>query len=181
MMLCISPNLNSKTYLLIYQHSCLSERLCSILCILLYLWYKLNLFFETMETIYESDFQRYKIDKESNFLQADWFEKSTEMSDQDFKDEMEKELEYVEKFQIKHYLIDTLNFRFIINPDLQTWADVYVNTKLDKLGLKKLAYIVSQDYIAQLSINQTMSESVKQNYQTSFFASIEEAKAWLSE
>ena len=133
-----------------------------------------------METIYESDFQRYKLDSSNHFLQADWFAKSEEMSDQDFKNEMEKELEYVEKFQIKHYLIDTLNFRFIINPDLQSWADTYVNTKLDELGLKKLAYVVSQDYIAHLSITQTMSESVKQNYQTNFFASLEEAEAWLS-
>lgn len=134
-----------------------------------------------METIYESDFQRYRIDKESNFLQADWFEKSEEMSDDDFKNEMEKELEYVQKFNIENYLIDTLNFRFIINPDLQAWADTYINTKLDKLGLKKLAYVVSQDYIAQLSITQTMGESVKQNYQTHFFASFEEAETWLAE
>lgn len=134
-----------------------------------------------METIYESDFQRYKIDKRNNFLQADWFEKSEEMSDDDFKNEMEKELEYVERFNIENYLIDTLNFRFIINPDLQAWADTHINTKLDTLGLKKLAYVVSQDYIAQLSITQTMSESVKQNYQTRFFASFEEAKTWLAE
>lgn len=132
-----------------------------------------------MEVIYESDYQHYALNQDKSYLQASWSEKSLEMTDQDFKDEMEIELKYVEEFNIKNYLINTLNFRFIIKPDLQTWTDQYVNVKLDELGLKKLAYVVSQDYIAQLSIKQTMEESVKQNYDTRFFTSTEEAEEWL--
>jgi hypothetical protein len=133
-----------------------------------------------METIYESDFQRYKIDKGSNFLQADWFDRSEEMSDEDFKNEMEKELEYVEKFNIENYLIDTLNFRFIIKPNLQAWADTHINTKLDTLGLKKLAYVVSQDYIAQLSITQR-AKALNKTMKRVFLLRLKRQKlGWLS-
>lgn len=132
-----------------------------------------------MESIYDSNYQSYKLNQEQNYLIAHWTLESERMRDQDFKDEMEVEIEFVKKFNIKYYLIDTLNFRFIINPELQSWTDEYVNVKLDELGLKKLAYVVSEDYIAQLSIQQTMNESVKNNYKTQFFTSMQEAENWL--
>jgi len=132
-----------------------------------------------MERIYESNFQYLTLDQAQHYLKADWSTQSETMVDQDFKDEMEAELKYVEKHKVTKYLIDTLNFRFVINPELQEWTDKHVNKKLDELGLKKLAYIVSEDFISQLSIKQTMNESEKQNYETRFFTSLEEAKSWL--
>ncbi|OJJ17725.1 hypothetical protein BKI52_28085 [marine bacterium AO1-C] len=132
-----------------------------------------------MERIYESKFQSYTLDQDKSYLQAHWSDESEMMVDQDFKDEMEAELKYVEAYKVTKYLIDTLKFGFVINPALQAWTDKHINKKLDELGLQKLAYIVSQDFISQLSIKQTMNESEKQNYETRFFTSLEEAEAWL--
>ncbi len=132
-----------------------------------------------MKSIYESEYQNYTLDLDNRYLQAHWSTTSEMMDDDDFKHEMEIELKYVEEHKITKYLIDTLNFRFVITPALQTWTDKHVNKRLDELGLQRLAYIVSQDFISQLSIKQTMNESEKQNYETRFFTSKEDAETWL--
>ena len=132
-----------------------------------------------MDSVYKSDFEEYFLMIDSHILYAKWFPKSEEMNDQDFKNEMANELDFVRTFQIKKYLIDVSEFRFAISSELQEWTDQHVNTKLDELGLQKLAYIASKDFIAQVSIELTMNESVKQNYETRFFETFEEAIAWL--
>jgi len=135
--------------------------------------------YNKMKVIYESNYQTFNLNKKKSYLIAIWSEKSEKIVNEDFKNEMYAELEYVEKYQAKNYLIDTFNFRFIITPTLQEWTDQHINTKLDELGLQKLAYIVSEDFVSQLSIKQTMDESKKENYATRFFTSCEEAEAWL--
>ena len=133
-----------------------------------------------MDSLYKSDFEEYFMILEKDILFAKWFPKSEEMSDQDFKNEMQNEIDFVRTFQIKKYLIDVQDFRFVMSNELQEWTDQNVNTKLDQLGLQKLAYVASKDFIAQVSIQMTMDESVKQNYDTRFFETFEEAMTWLN-
>jgi hypothetical protein len=46
-------------------------------------------------------------------------------------------------------------------------------------GLRKYAIIVSQEMVAQLSIEQTMEESQASNFQVRYFDDSEEAMRWL--
>ncbi|HAI77152.1 MAG TPA: hypothetical protein DCM08_12985, partial [Microscillaceae bacterium] len=63
--------------------------------------------------------------------------------------------------------------------NLQSWVDQEIFPQFVQAGLRKYAIIVSQEMVAQLSIEQTMEESQASNFQVRYFDDSEEAMRWL--
>ena len=66
-------------------------------------------------------------------------------------------------------LVDTKEHRVIIEPNLQQWFVNEIFPKYIQSGIKKLAFLASQDFISQLSIVQTMNEEDQLTFQTEYF------------
>ena len=72
------------------------------------------------------------------------------------------------------------NFEFTISPEIQKWIDEKIFPRYIKAGVKKFAYIMSSDMVAQLSIEQTMEEQqASQGFQTNYFDNEADARKWL--
>lgn len=108
-----------------------------------------------------------------------WFRETETMSEKEFKQELFAYLEIVRKFSPNCLLSDTRNMFFPTDPELQEWTNKNIFSPCLELGVKKVAYVMSTDIIAQLSIEQVMGESFGAKFSSKFFDNMEEAKDWL--
>lgn len=76
-------------------------------------------------------------------------------------------------------LVDTKEHRVIIEPNLQQWFVNEIFPKYIQSGIKKLAFLASQDFISQLSIVQTMNEEDQLTFQTEYFVCEKEGFDWV--
>lgn len=131
-----------------------------------------------------------EFDKEQNkgLLHFIWFESSEQMQDEDYKQTMSLYLErYNEKvpenLEFLPALIDTRKFLFGIIPELQEWTntEIYPYFKINS-SKSKVAFLASEDFIAQLSLEQTTDEEYSQEAMNiRHFAHEKEALKWLKE
>ena len=131
--------------------------------------------------IYNSEYQTINFDKSKSILSKSWTSKTEDFDEKTFSAEVDKIVECAEKYKAKHILDDTRNFSFTIPIALQSWVDNEVFPLFIAAGLKKYAIIVSKEFIAQLSIEQTMEgETGSQSFEVKYFDNIEEANNWIT-
>ncbi len=132
-----------------------------------------------MKTLSQNEFISILCDEKNQLLKAIWKEKSEEMDEERFKEINLLYLEYIEKYDVKGFMIDTGKFLFVISPELQTWVVENIISNLSIKGLRKLAMLTSEEFIAQLSIEQTMEEAPELHFSLAYFSEEEEANKWI--
>ncbi|WP_250630257.1 hypothetical protein [Rhodoflexus caldus] len=128
---------------------------------------------------YISIFQQIQIDESLKLLRKHWFAQTANMSENDFRSEVEKIAQMAELHRIEKVYDDTTNFHFIIVPRLQEWVNEKIFPRFIQAGLRKYAIIISQEMVAQLSIEQTMEEYNACSFQVKYFDNSEKAENWL--
>jgi len=118
--------------------------------------------------------------RENNFLYVKWTDKTADMSVDFFKQVNLWYIDYFDKYAITSFMINTQDFKFAIIPEVQEWVGTQIIPKVIASGLKKLAFIVSEEIIAQLSIEQTMSESKSDEFTLLYFDNEAKANTWLN-
>lgn len=115
-----------------------------------------------------------------------WYKESENMDDNEYMDIHEgwvKKL-LVEKYQIYSFYLDNRENYFTMSPELQEWhaknITEVVIANLPKPESLKVAIVVSEDFISQLGIEQTMEETNDATQMTRYFEDEEEAREWLS-
>jgi len=131
-----------------------------------------------MEMLKRDDFISIGVDLEKSMLYAKWLPMSKDISEEYFKDTNWLYVQLCEHHELSSFLLDTTSFGFTISPTVQIWVAENILPKLSKGGMKKVAFLVSTDFIAQLSIEQTMEEKVL-DFLVSYFDQQSEALAWL--
>lgn len=101
------------------------------------------------------------------------------MSDEEFRSEMEKLASVFEQYKPDYVLVDQRKFYYVVVPTMQVWIDQNVNRILVENKCKKLGFIVPPEFLAKLSVSQTLQESYSQNLNVHFFDDYNEAVSWL--
>lgn len=128
--------------------------------------------------IYQSEYITIQYSEEEKLLERHWKPSSAEMNDEQFQHEMLQVLEGIKEHTPLYVLGDTKNFLYVILPDMQIWLDAQVYSQFGHHGVQKMAFVNSEDFYAQLSVEQSIGESNK-NYEVRYCSSEEEARAWL--
>ncbi|AFM06271.1 hypothetical protein Fleli_3969 [Bernardetia litoralis DSM 6794] len=128
--------------------------------------------------IYESDYITIQYLEEHSLLERNWKPSSAEMNHEQFQHEMLQLLKGAEKYNPLLVLGDTKSFLYVILPDVQIWIDDTVYSQLGEHGVQKMAFVNSEDFFVQLSVEQSIEESNK-DYEIRYFGNDEEAKIWL--
>lgn len=102
-----------------------------------------------------------------------------ELSDADYKEQSLLLAELVEKHQPQYIIMNSRDMEFTIAPELQKWVNITIFPRLIKAGLKKGAFIVSDDLFTQVSIKQTLEEDQASAFSIKYFDNVEDAKTWL--
>lgn len=130
--------------------------------------------------VYESAYQIIYFFEDKKLLQKEWLLTTEYMPDPAFQSEVEKIAEMQEKYKATKFHDNTTNFAFPISPKLQTWVNETIFPRFITAGLMRYAIIVSQELIAQLSIEQTMEEENASKFQVKYFENPDKAHQWLA-
>jgi len=90
-------------------------------------------------------------------------------------------LEQIQKYLPQRMLINLTSFTFLIDPQLQAWNAAHIIPYIRAQGLKKAAFVMSSDFIAQLSVEQANEEGATQSNITQYFDSETTALEWLTQ
>ncbi|OJJ16363.1 hypothetical protein BKI52_34300 [marine bacterium AO1-C] len=132
-----------------------------------------------METIYKSDFCEYVFYPEDNLLIGRWFN-TDHLTQDSFKEELiNGELPAIKQCEPNRYLIDTSSFELPIAPDTQQWIVENVSRLYPIYGVKKLAFLTTTAFVAQLSLRQSNEESDDGEVERKHFDNEEAALNWL--
>ncbi|WP_045113132.1 hypothetical protein [Microscilla marina] len=129
--------------------------------------------------IYESQFIQIEFFKQSNSSLVTWSSKSIDMDESIYKTEMMNYLQATLKAKPDRSIIDTRLLNFPISPELQAWTNEAFFPPLLSIGLTKAAFLVSTEFVTQLSIEQTVEDAEDNPFTTRYFDNLEEAKSWL--
>ncbi|WP_020532264.1 hypothetical protein [Flexithrix dorotheae] len=117
-------------------------------------------------------------DNEKELLEFVWQDTSN-LNDREFRKNLEMERDFVIKFKPKRILLHTQTFRMTISVETQNWVNNEVLIPWAKAGVKKVAFLMTEEWIAQLSIEQAMNEDTLHKFDTKYFKSKKEALVWL--
>lgn len=127
--------------------------------------------------LFKNKFVSICYDPDSSLLDTVWFDMSEDMEEEDYKSIINKRVEFFDRYKPKRFLSDARHFRYIIKPSLQQWNYENSLKVFGQKGGEKIAIVNSVDFVAQVSIEQTVEQdSVTQ---TQYFDSTAEAVKWL--
>lgn len=131
--------------------------------------------------VYHSDFLKMIFHDEKSILELVWFESSSGISQELFLEHVQEEDKLVKLYQPQYILLDARNFLYVIAPETQTWMDNTLFPEWKKSGMKKIAVLISPDFMTQLSLKLTAEEVLegKQAIEGHFFEEKESAVNWL--
>ncbi len=131
--------------------------------------------------LYENKFITISLDKDQDTIQMKWYA-STEMAlEDDFKDWNRTLVKLVDEHQPSRMLADTQTYFFTINEELQEWSKVNIFEAFARAGVRKLALVMSEEIIAQMSLEQFVDKYEGREITNAYFKTLEEAKNWLTE
>lgn len=129
--------------------------------------------------IHNSKYWTINFDETSKIINPEWNEKTAEMTDSEYKAEMEKYTELVEEYKPQKALIDCLQLYYVIPPKVQEWTNTTLFPRILGAGVNKVAILFPEDIITQLSLEQVMEEVLGQKFVTNYFSDKDKAKEWL--
>lgn len=80
-----------------------------------------------------------------------------------------------------NWLLDNRQFLFTMPPKLQEWQAKKIFEPLVESGAKKVAVIMSEDWVTQFAIEQTFDEDGETKMLTQYFSDLDQANEWLQE
>ncbi|MCH9651593.1 MAG: STAS/SEC14 domain-containing protein [Deltaproteobacteria bacterium] len=126
--------------------------------------------------LFETNLFSFEHDEAGKILEFLWTEETAEMTADDFKDGLTRFTEHIEKHGITGALVDLRTFRFPMTKDLGPWRDEAIVPRYNASQLVRFAYLVPAGFSAPEPGYQAPGE----DFETRFFESESEARAWLT-
>lgn len=122
-----------------------------------------------VEIIYEAE----------NSLIIDKFLSTTQkMNIDEFKEEMLVFVKMCEEHKPERELVHLLDMKFGITLEAQEWMNTEIFPRYKDI-IKRMAFLMPTEFVAQLSVEQTMEEEVGQAFLQKHFDNEAEAREWL--
>lgn len=116
---------------------------------------------------------------DTNIFNYSFFDESSEMTTEEYISELEALIEMVKKYKPQKMFGDMSKFQYSITPTTQKWIVENLFPVYQSVDFEKMAIILSEEFYAQLSIQQTMEEDNTESFETQYFNSEETAREWL--
>lgn len=132
-----------------------------------------------MDRLYTSKFS--DVFANENMMEIHWKPESSELNEDSFKEEISAFANSSGQSNPSSIFVNAIEYGFSITIELQNWHDENIIPQYTKAGVRKMAFILPQDLVTQLSIEQTFDENqAKSRIQVQYFSDELEAKSWLN-
>ncbi len=129
--------------------------------------------------LYSSNFVEISLSDNNLIIINEWFKTTENMLDEEYEADMLKFAELALLHKPKYHLIKSVDFLYTITIEMQEWTNNTIFPQLIKAGIKKIAFLVSSEIIAQISIEQTLEESNASAFAFKYFDVETDAINWL--
>ena len=92
--------------------------------------------------IYKSPYSSIEAEPEKRLLSAVWFKASIELEQEEVKSEISKILDYIKEYSITSIIVDSRNYPFRENDELQSWINHTYMPEIIDFGITRYAIIV---------------------------------------
>ena len=129
--------------------------------------------------VYKSKYLYVAFFAEQLLLEATWLSETKMMSTDECKQEFLNYLDVIRKRRPLRMVVDSSNMLFTFNPKMQDWINQTIFAPALDVGINKVAFVISKDFFAQLSTEQSLGETEGLKYTTKHFDTKEAAKQWV--
>lgn len=133
-----------------------------------------------LRTLFSSDFCTITFDEDREILMMEWKEATKMLYVEGFKENVELIAKFAKRYRPKGLLINAKRLHFVIAPQVQDWYQRNIMPCYMEAGLKKISIVMTEEFIANLSIKQVFEERPNpEKLHNSYFSEIQQAMAWL--
>jgi len=133
--------------------------------------------------IFKNRFFELKLHDDLGILEYKALPETINMIEADIKEAFETISSAIEQYSPKYYLANQKDQNIAFTPDLQGWVVENVYSRWSTAGIKKVALEVPIEFIAALSLEQTVDEVKEQieklTFEIQYFDNVLAAKYWL--
>lgn len=137
-----------------------------------------------MDKLHQSDYAVIFHDPEKRYITRRWTAYSTNMTDEDYREEQDTLYRYLSVYQPIAMLANLNDFNYTIPPDLQSWNASRVK-EIGQVGLpERIAILASSNTFASISVELMVDDFNEQSENVTeyrYFQNQKEAEEWLSE
>lgn len=130
-----------------------------------------------MQLIYQSQYAKIFYSSEKSQIEHHWTALSYEMTEEEFKEEQLRYLDFSTSLKPQKGLVNSVSFLFTIAPHIQDWMNRELHPKYEEINFKKAAFLVSADLFTRFSIEQIFDDY--QPFEVRYFDREDEARKWL--
>ncbi|TAE13791.1 MAG: hypothetical protein EAZ95_10620 [Bacteroidetes bacterium] len=116
---------------------------------------------------------------DTHITKVEWLATSTEMTPDEFKSETDFEVQAFQKYQSTKIFVEFRYFGYALTPEEEAWHFGALQATFEKVGLKKIAVMVSPEIYAFVTTNQNPETTPKRFYEMSYFDDETKAYDWL--
>ena len=126
-------------------------------------------------TVYQDKYYAVEVDESTRLLSFIWEENHPEVTNKLFVAACCNFIGYGFEYRSDKIFIDTMNFTYVPTQEFYHWQKTVHHDRYRKLGIKKVAYILPEQYVEQLN-NQPQDDA---GFVTKYFSNEGNAKEWL--
>ncbi len=128
-----------------------------------------------LQILHKDKFSEMLFDEQKGIFYHHVFPETDRMEEEEYKTMISTWRDAVLEKKARLVLVNALNFLFPMTPELQEWS----TNMAKEANQDRTAFVMPQEFIAGLAIEQFIDEANAVDSQTSYFATIEEAEKWL--
>jgi len=132
-------------------------------------------------TLFKSPYLEITLDEAKSIITNTWLPKTKDMTDDEYQENMLEFAKLAEAHKPEYHLIESRNFLYGITIEMQEWTNNTIFPRLAQAGIKKIAFTVSSEMVAQLSIEQALEEEQAGAFKVKYFDSVDQAIKWFFE
>lgn len=125
--------------------------------------------------VYEDSFYTVETDTSDRLLRFFWKENHPEVNHEIFVASCCNFIGYGFEYESDKILIETKNFQYAPTPTFYHWQKTVHHDRYRKLGIRKVAYVLHQEYVDQMN----NMESEDAGFATKYFKNTSQALEWL--
>ena len=129
--------------------------------------------------VYSSPYSSIDVDLEKKLMRVIWFEKSSELNEEQVMQEICKILDYLKEYSISYILVDSRNYPFRNNETLQRWINYTYMPKIVDNGILRYAIVVEKK-IQSIYEDFQDEDDVEDDIAVEYFTDLQEAEKWIA-
>lgn len=132
-----------------------------------------------MDILHQTDYIKVVHNQATGIFEYHWTARNKELDDKDYQRELLSMMHFIHQIKPALVIANTQQSTFVVHLEMQEWLIEHVIAAAARAGMKKLALIVSQDFITQISIEQSIEDTAEKPFITQYFDSVEKGRNWL--